>query len=271
MGLKLRDDILRPMQESGGNLILPPSLVTLRDVNRNPGQQFRNASNLLVAGDFAAKPVNTIHYVYLVAPGGVPQIVLSINVNSTGPAGFTAWELVGAFYTNGAGTVGFGSFTSIHDKPTTNPFDAGPMGIKVAGGGAWNKNNIVQDITSVERDGGFAKYRISYQQGASTQAVGNNVWLPPINLDLDPTRWTVAGAIHINAISTGHVSTGSVGKSGNFAVNVSESGFFFIFDQVSGANNQSSFASQSNAVAFLVGGIIIYPVTGWSNVPLKDL
>lgn len=72
---------------------------------------FQNGSSLsrLISADVTLV-ANTLYMVYLVVSGGAAALRISTNVNSAGPAGFTTWTLVGAFYSNGIGTIAFGSF-----------------------------------------------------------------------------------------------------------------------------------------------------------------
>lgn len=66
-------------------------------------------------------PVGTTRYqIYAVISGGDVILVLSTNQNSTGPAGYTSWKLVGSFYTNGLAIVAFGAFVNIKGRPKTD-------------------------------------------------------------------------------------------------------------------------------------------------------
>jgi hypothetical protein len=80
------------------------------------GKQYHLTSDI-----FATLPTLaacTLYMVYFVN-GGSPSLVVSTNVNSVGPAGYSTFKLVGAFYANGLTSVGFGSFVNLNGTPTT--------------------------------------------------------------------------------------------------------------------------------------------------------
>jgi len=108
MGLILREDNIKIPTESGGSLFLAESVVTLRDVNNIPVQQFVTPSLNVVLGSLAA---SRKYNIYVVAPGGVPQLVFDLSENSSGPAGFDSWKLVGAFFSSWDAV--FGGFVRI--------------------------------------------------------------------------------------------------------------------------------------------------------------
>jgi len=81
------------------------------------GQQYYQGSDLSVGLSMSA---NTLYFVYLVRSGGVNSLVYSVNPNSIGPAGYSLWKLVGAFYSNGLTSVVFGSFVNIEGTPITS-------------------------------------------------------------------------------------------------------------------------------------------------------
>lgn len=56
---------------------------------------------------------NTMYMIYAVVSAGTVILVQSTNTNSTGPAGYTAWKLVGSFSTNATAAT-FLSFNDIN-------------------------------------------------------------------------------------------------------------------------------------------------------------
>lgn len=97
-------DKIGSISESGGTITLQPSILTIG------GQQFNETVALNVSATLAA--VNTRYQVYAVRSGGNTILAVSANENSIGPAGYTAWKLVGSYYTDGA--LGFDSFLNIN-------------------------------------------------------------------------------------------------------------------------------------------------------------
>lgn len=114
MGQKFFEDKIGTLSHSSGSIFLAPSRLTIG------GQQRPVLSTLSrsISAD-VTMAANTLYMVYAVVDSGVVQLRISPNVNSAGPAGFTAWKLVGAFYSNGLVSVGFGSFVNIKGAPET--------------------------------------------------------------------------------------------------------------------------------------------------------
>lgn len=96
MGQVLQLDKIGNLSESGGTITLAPSVLTIG------GQQFRTqALSVTPSGTIA----ETWYRVYSVLNSGVPQLVVSTNNNSQGPAGYNAWKLVGVFYTGASNGI----------------------------------------------------------------------------------------------------------------------------------------------------------------------
>lgn len=102
-------DKIGTLSESSGTITMQASVLTIG------GQQYNETSALTVAATLAAK--NTRYQIYAVRSGGNTILVVSSNENSVGPAGYTAWKLVGSYYANGASTPAFGSFVNITGIP----------------------------------------------------------------------------------------------------------------------------------------------------------
>ena len=263
MGQILGPDKIGTLSENAGTITLQASTLTI-------GGQQKITGVLNIAGDFGSKNVNSLYYIYAVITGGVVSLVIEDDSrpNSVGPSGYVVWRLVGAFYVDGV--MGFGSFVNIEGKPSSELFDAGPMGI-ATDAGAWNKGNVVKDQTRILRDGELALYRLSYSQGAGTQDGGNNIWLPPTNLAMDQVKIDPSGPAWANAVAPMYVSSSGIGKTGTMLPSLSLAGWAVAFDQPIGTNALSSFTNQSNGVSFSCGAQVWYPVVGWKNTPLVDL
>ena len=108
MGQKLRDDRIGAL--SGTTTIsLAASYLTIG------GQQYSTGVLSRLVSTDVSLAANTLYYIYAVVSSGVPALRISTNVNSVGPAGFSSWKLVGAFYSNG--TPAFGTFVNIEGAP----------------------------------------------------------------------------------------------------------------------------------------------------------
>jgi hypothetical protein len=101
---KLQNDTIGALAQNSGSISLAPSVLTIG------GQQYITTATLfLTVGTLTA---NALYLIYAVASVGVVSLVSSLNVNSVGPATYTSWKLVGAFYTNASGT--FDSLTDLY-------------------------------------------------------------------------------------------------------------------------------------------------------------
>lgn len=118
MGQKLFEDKIGTLTNTGANITLGPSRLTIG------GQQYSTNSNLIIAADLSA--ANTRFQVYATLNAGAVQLVISQNENSTGPTGHSTWKLVGSYYTNGLSPIGFGSFVNITGTPNTNDINSIP-------------------------------------------------------------------------------------------------------------------------------------------------
>lgn len=91
MAQVLGPDKIPNLTEAGGTITMPAGArLTIG------GQQYTTSSALTVSPTISL--ANTFHRVYAVISGGVPVLTVSTNNNSVGPAGFSAWKLVGHFY-----------------------------------------------------------------------------------------------------------------------------------------------------------------------------
>jgi hypothetical protein len=110
MGQILQADKIGTMSQSAGIVTMAasssvPSYLTIG------GQQYQITASLTrtITSDVTLTLQNLYH-VYAVVSAGVVVLRISTNLNSVGPAGFTSWKLVGAFYTDTA--AAFNAFVS---------------------------------------------------------------------------------------------------------------------------------------------------------------
>ncbi len=107
----LQLDKIGSLSQSSGTITLAASTLTIG------GQQYPTGPLTTAVNTSVG---NTRYMIYAIQSGGVVSLTQSTNVNSVGPAGSTSWKLVGAYYTNGLASVGFGSFVNIVGIPKTD-------------------------------------------------------------------------------------------------------------------------------------------------------
>ena len=106
IGQQIKDERLGTISHSAGIISLAPSTVNIGGIQVDTDALSRNIISDLTM------TANTLYMVYAVMLTGAPVMRISTNVNSVGPAGFTSWKLVGAFYSNGMSPIAFGSFVN---------------------------------------------------------------------------------------------------------------------------------------------------------------
>jgi hypothetical protein len=88
MGSVLKSDKINELSHSVGTIFLNNALMTIG------ARQYFTSS---ISVGLPSLSANSLYFIYAVLSGGVPQLVISQNPNSTGPIGFNVWKLVGAF------------------------------------------------------------------------------------------------------------------------------------------------------------------------------
>lgn len=272
MGQKLRDDKIGALSHSGGTIIMAaPAWLTIG------GQQYTVTSNLTraIATDITMA-ANTLYMIYAVNVGGVIQLRISSNVNSVGPAGFTSWKLVGAFYSNGntlASPV-FGSFVNIEGPPQTNNPVRPTIGMfRNNDGSGWGST----PTCSWSRNGRLLSMTFSsLASAAAPTGTGNFSIIMPTNL--------AAIALAGNGISQAYeISQENGGYIGGISFTnlngvsdwvpaelyTTTSAEFQVLTQPTGTGSIAKTAIGANAI--VQGFVNGLPLTIWSSTPLKDL
>jgi hypothetical protein len=98
MAQKLFQDKISTLSEAGG--IITMSAGAIMTIG---GQQYTTTAPLQVTP--VGLIVQTYYRIYATVSGGVVSLVVSANNNSTGPAGHTAWKLVGHFLNTRLGNI----------------------------------------------------------------------------------------------------------------------------------------------------------------------
>ncbi len=267
MGQKYKDDKIGTLSHNAGTITLTASRLTIG------GQQYTTGSLQHVLGTMAS---STLYMLYVVLSGGTPTLVKSTNFNSSGPAGFTSWKLVGAMYSNGITTPVFGSFVNIDGKPCSDFIDY-TFTIVDAG-----LNNVISasPITAVAkfaRDGNQIQIHWAYYQTGVVGSAGSGAYQlgTPAGLTAAPNLSPGAG----NTNSHYGTAMGDIGGSLPSIFNcepLQSSARFRVQNRVAeGSTSTAGFSSSGaypmNTANLGITGWLKYPVTQWSNTPLKDL
>ena len=265
MGQKLKDDKIGSLSHSSGTISLTASTLTIG------GQQYVVSSLSRLISSDVTLVANTLYMIYAVVSSGVVVMRISTNVNSVGPAGFTSWKLVGAFYSNGLASVAFGSFVTIDGVPTSGEILHNCIPT-IPGGTNPTKGTTSTDRFVYVRRGNIAFCRHEYIQTApGTAGSGGNgqyYWSLPFNIDTN--NFGLAGG-------NGYQVNGNT-----FIFNNSVSGFYgaiqpqdvagnFRYITTTAANIQGTGSYALNVSGHQQGARFEFPVTGWLNTPLKDL
>lgn len=141
---------------AGSNINMAPSVLTIG------GLQYHTEATLVAT--MPALSPNSRYQIYAVLNAGNVELVISQLENSSGPAGYDVWKLVGSFYSNGLEPVGFGSFVNITGVPRTDFFNAGKTFVVDPSN---NENgtvstNPVRDQWLISRDGKYLRYNWDY-------------------------------------------------------------------------------------------------------------
>lgn len=207
---------------------------------------------------------NTRYQVFAVESGGAVQLRISPNENSVGPAGFTAWDLIGSFQANGLGSVAFGAFINIDGVPK---FSNVPVTPTLTGFGVPTTTDF-----SYDRLGADLIFRGTWTSGTTT-AVEPRISLPGVTHVQRPTNWSPGYFARNNA-------GGAANSKGGPLLFQSNSAFGYVLFSESGnvwsGNNSQWNLIESNATTLFAATDFSYlelvtQVNEWSNTPIRDL
>lgn len=232
---------------------------------------FMNGSSLsrLISADVTLV-ANTLYMVYLVASGGTAALRISTNVNSVGPAGFTTWTLVGAFYSNGMiGSVAFGSFVNIVGVPTTDtiPFTTSIIGAVTNPtiGTTARNNSFYSRIGDLLF--GALEFRMS---GAGTAGSGIYKFLFP-GVTADSNKVMGVSGSAGQSIGACIIYNPNVLMDAYATVQVHEDFTGYVLTRENTANRVGSASFALNTANTEYGASYRVPILGWSNRSLVDL
>jgi hypothetical protein len=247
MGQVLAKDKIGALSQALGTITLAPSRLTIG------GQQYVTSA-LNVAANLSVR--NTRYQIYAVISGGSPILVISTNENSVGPVGYNSWKLVGSYYTDGMGSIGFGSFVNIVGPPKTNNIIYSPN--------TFNLGATSSAACEWSRDGQFMNLMIQLIFSAAGSAAGAGIGIP---LNTTIATADLAGSLF------GHGSWFDASVAQEYVCQVAYA--IPDADRVTFVpDNQGSNLLQGNELAngdyLRVGGAQI-PIVGWSNTSIEDL
>ena len=271
MGQILQADSIGALSHSSGVITLQASRLTIG------GQQYVTTSsiNRTISTDLVMT-LNNLHMVYAVISGGTVQLRISTNVNSIGPAGFTAWKLVGAFYSNG--NSAFGSFVNIEGVPKSAPFFAGEARLFIGGTLVTNKGVVTIDEVHIYRHGETMHMEWRFQKDSTGQSLTGAYEIAPPQFGSVPTAYQIdeskiASLVGINFVRTmGHGWWGNTGIAYDVLIN------YVGGNVIRGAKSDGTNTEMNTTSVNWLGQSIHYyglnvefPVSQWNNTPLKDL
>lgn len=252
MGQILLEDKIGALSHSSGVITLQASRLTIG------GQQYNTtaAINRTISTDLTMV-ANTLYMIYAVLSGGVVQLRISANVNSIGPAGFSAWKLVGAFYSNSTSPVAFGSFVNIEGTPRSGEIDITLSGTN------WTLTPIAGK-NKYSRDGKFLEFHFRFTSSAAAAAI-MQINLPP-NIVTSSSYSTDSAA----ANPVGVLGTMFAGELAFFSAKPLSA--FLTVNLFRLATYASGISANANALGNgdLVGAGRV-AIESWDNTPIKDL
>lgn len=147
---------------SGSTASLTP--VGSIQVNIGP-QSYRTTSTL--SATLAGLTAGSLYMVYLVPSNGSIILVISANVNSVGPAGYSNWRLVGGILATSATTGA--AIANIYGVPETDYHSYTPTG-------AWNTNVTYTGIKKMKGD--ISEYYVKIALSGAPNAANLNINQP---------------------------------------------------------------------------------------------
>lgn len=232
-----------------------------------------------------AMTANTRYQVFAVITGGDVALQISTNENSVGPAGFTAWKLVGSLYSDGS--LSFGSFLNVKTKPSSSWINGGPSIIS-ATSVAPTKGTMINDKIFWKQDGEEIHVRVEINQSVGGVA-GTGMYLfglpgsRQINTQKMSADNTVLDGVtewqQKNEVGSWSFSEiASDDQSGAGPVVVYDSNYVSVKYLTISDTGGASLGSYGSTSAWSIAAAPIQltlkfsvPVLGWSDTPIEDL
>lgn len=251
MGQYLRPDVVKKMAATSSTLLTLPSGSNLTI----GGQQYAISSPLTLT--LSGLSAVTLYMVYLVISGGVPTLVYSTNVNSVGPAGYTGWKLISAFYSDT--TPAFGSFVNIEGVPVCSEITYTPTFSNLSGFA------VMQG--KFYRSGRRAYIEISSLKDSNAGTGAQVTATTPPNVLIDFSMLPNNATDVAQSYGVGRYGAGGARATASVLNSTSPYGNNVVFLSTDGATVTGASITASGVWQISIP----IPVVGWSETPLKDL
>lgn len=252
--------------------------------NIRVGGQFYKLANTLscdlstsgIGGlDTGSIAVNKLYMIYAVVNGSNQiELIASLNVNSIGPTGYISWKLVGALLSDYQSQIG--STVTIEGVPTSDVFADGPIPITGVTTDP-TKGTIVRDTIRWGQIGDKMEIHFEYEQSAGG-STGSGTYLLELRggFAIDSSKIDIGVTSRHNVIvGYGHMSNaldGIAANSRETTISMYDSTHFQIATDEP-TDSLDFFGSGGFAIVgqHRFSGKLTVPISGWSNIPLKDL
>lgn len=264
MGQRLKEDSIGSLSHSAGIITLQASRLTIG------GQQYVTSALSRTISSDVTLVTSTRYMIYAVVSSGVVVLRISTNVNSVGPAGFSSWKLVGAFYSDGLASPAFGSFVNITGVPVTDWISYLPVwgstGTQptLGNGTIAGKYKLIGDSQEVHFELNVGS--------TSTNGTGGYTFSLPFTAD--PAKMAVANPTS-TIIGWAHLQYGNQRVC---QIAYGSTTVVYLFNMTDSGANNIDYGSQVSATTpaapsngTKMAGQCRLPVSGLSNVSLKDL
>lgn len=277
MGQRFFEDNIGALSHSAGIIDLAASRLTIGGQQHSTGTLSRTISTDVTM------TANTRYQIFAVVLSGVVALRISANENSVGPNGFSAWKLVGSFYANGASSVAFGSFVNINESPKTDLMSGGLITIS-AFVAAPTKGTTTFDIIRWARSGDSATIRAEYKQtsGGALTGSGDYFYSLPNGMQFDTSKvslynpGTVSTGLLVSPVGLGtvQIADGTTQWGVGQVIPYNSTSFRLYIINTNGTTTNRG---MNGTTYFNLAGTMEFsfdfqaPISGWSNVPIKDL
>lgn len=207
---------------------------------------------------------NTIYFLYMRMNGPTSTLFSVVTTPSVYRASFPEAILIGAYYSNGAASPAFGSFVNINGIPMTNRITFTPT----FGAGVTSNTNI---SFFYERTGAEIFIQGTWTVGAvAASLVSASI---PTNLTIDTTSMSISA--NTTAAAGPHVGWWTVNTANPQRTDaITALGTSTSLIYVGGPQTSTPLIAATGTGAFATGIAALearLPISGWSNIPLKDL
>ena len=207
----------------------------------------------------------TTYAVYLVPVSGSLSLVVSANMNSVGPTGYTSWKLVGGVIADSSST-GL-AIANVNGVPSTDP-KAFTSTLSLFG------NGVI--VASQSRRGKFIKIIGTLVVGSSAPT-GIFSFSLPSGLGADYSTWAL-GLINADShqgVGTAHTYAAGKHFTANVIRNSTSANTFYFYGDATAFGGPSGDWTSTVPITWASPNAIEFelevPISGWSSTPLINL